>query len=393
MRLGLITTSLDEDFTGIGEYTYNLAKRLLDYTQENKDKLTFIHRLKKELDIYKSNANELFVPYSKFGPIRYIRENSAIAKNAQEFDLIHEPFIGLYKKLKCKMIVTIHDLTPLIFKNDAPKVYQYYFRYVMPTVLRNANRIIAVSYTTKKDIIRYYKLKEDKISVIYNGVDKTEARMEDIESVKAKLKEIFRIDKDGYCERRSVANKMEVTEKPEFILFVGTPVMRKNIPNAIRAFSLLKKKGYPHKFIIAGRKGSAHSQIISAIKECNLQKEVFFMGYMSKDEIRALYKLASLFVYPSIYEGFGLPPLEAMVQGTPVLVSNRSVMPESVGDAGLVVEPDDIKKMAEEMERGISDENLRRKLVEKGKEQIKKFDWKETARNTYEIYKEVYLDG
>jgi glycosyltransferase involved in cell wall biosynthesis len=385
MRLGLITTSLDEEFTGIGEYTYNIAKGLLDYAKENKDELTFIHRLKKELDIYKSNATELFVPYSKLGPIRYLRENYAIAKISQKFDVIHEPFIGLYKKLKCKMVVTIHDLTPLIFKNDAPKVYQYYFRYMMPSVLKNADRIIAVSQTTKKDIIRYYKVDENKISVIYNGVDKTEASIEDIESVKTKLKDWL----GKGDEKDKLENDRFENEKFEFILFVGTPVMRKNIPNAIRAFSLLKKKGYKHKFVIAGRKGSAHSQILSAIKECNLENEVIFMGYMSKGEIRALYKLASLFVYPSIYEGFGLPPLEAMVQGTPVLVSNRSVMPESVGDAGLVVDPDDIKKMSEEMERGISDEKLREKLIEKGKEQIGKFDWKETAKRTYEIYKDL----
>ncbi len=375
MRLGLITTSLDEDFTGIGEYTYQLAKGTLGLAREGGDELTFIHRLRKDIDVYREKGvNEMFVPYSKFGPIRYLKENTALVKHACEFDIIHEPFIGLYKKLECKMVVTLHDLTPVLFRNDAPKIYQYYFRYLMPRVLRNADRVIAVSQTTKNDIMRYYKISGENIEVIYNGVDKTKADKDCIESMKSKLLKNF---------------GMKDENELKYILFVGTPVMRKNMPNALRAFAKLKKKGYPHKFVIAGRRGSDNAQILSTIKDCKLEGSVLFPGYMSKDEVRALYKLADLFVYPSLYEGFGLPPLEAMAQGTPALVSDRSVMPESVGDAGLIVAPDDVGKMAEAMERAVSDEKLRQELVEKGEKQCAKFDWSDTAKRTYALYKKV----
>lgn len=218
------------------------------------------------------------------------------------------------------------------------------------------------------DIIRYFKIPENKIKVIYLGVD------EDYKPL-------------SETEIRKVRQKYHLNYP--FILYVGSLISHKNIPTLIKAFYKLKKYGLPHKLVITGKRGWKYKNIFEIISKLNLQKDVVFTGYVQREDLPALYNAADLFVYPSLYEGFGLPPLEAMACGTPVITSNTSSLPEVVGNAGIMVDPYDIDGLAKAMYEVLTNEGLRAELRKRGLERAKMFSWKKTAEETLNVYKGI----
>ena len=174
-----------------------------------------------------------------------------------------------------------------------------------------------------------------------------------------------------------------------FILFVGNISPRKNILALLQAFNKLKKRGIKHKLVIAGKKDQRYEQVLKTLNELNLGGEVIFTGYVPEEDLPKLYNAADLFVYPSLYEGFGLPILEAMACGTPVVASNVSSLPEVAGDAGLLVNPQDVDALTNAMYKVLTDDKLKESLIDKGLERAKFFSWEKTARETLEVYKEV----
>ena len=234
---------------------------------------------------------------------------------------------------------------------------------------RKSGKIIAVSNSTKEDLMKIYKINTKKIKVVYSGINS----LSSIEYSKSSISEI----------------KKKYNLPENYILYLGTIEPRKNIIGIIRAFEELKKyntkKNY--KLVIAGSRGWLCKDVFEVAKNSAVMNDIIFTGFIDDDDKSILYKLADIFVYPSFYEGFGFPPLEAMQNTTPVITSNFSSLPEAVGDTAITVNPYNIDELARAMKDLLGDENLRNNLIEKGIKQTKKFSWQKCAEETLDVLK------
>ena len=180
--------------------------------------------------------------------------------------------------------------------------------------------------------------------------------------------------------------------EPEYILFLGTLEPRKNIITLIKAYGELSDEIRDrHPLVIGGKKGWLYEDIFQEVRKCSLEKKVIFLDYIQQLDLPALYNGASIFVFPSLYEGFGLPPLEAMACGKPVITSNVSSLPEVIGDAGILIEPKSIQSLALNIERILTNNKFRQELQKKSIRQARKFNWRFTARSTYKTISEIDL--
>lgn len=231
-----------------------------------------------------------------------------------------------------------------------------------------ARLILTISENSKNDLISYFNLPDHLVRVTHLSVAKN-----------------FRvIDNTAHLNDFKVRHSLP----DNYILFVGSIEPRKNLIGLINAFDKIKTK-IKHKLVIVGGKGWLNSEIYAAIQEKKLESKVIFTGYVSDEELVAIYNLADVFVYPSFYEGFGIPPLEAMACGTPVITSNTSSLPEVVGEGGIMLDPSDTRAWASSICRVLRDESLRSKMVLNGLLQAKKFSWERTARETLKVFEEV----
>ena len=371
MKIGLITNSIDEKSGGIGTYSYELIKNFSMMGVPNEYYL--IHHTPIDMDIYSTNNEILIKSYSNFYKATMWRMINAPLKLKfiKELDLVHDPYeIGpLSFKMPFKKVMTIHDLTPIIFPHAFGLPIVLLHKLLLTRTLKTADKIITDSNSTKNDLINYFNIPEEKIRVILLAADEKFKPLSNKEIKEAKQKYNLNFP---------------------FILYVGTLEPRKNIPSLIKAFYKLKKKNLQYKLVIAGKKGWKYKEIFETIDKLNLQSDVVFTGYVPDEDLPALYNAADLFVYPSVYEGFGLPPLEAMACGTPVITSNTSSLPEVVGDAGIMVDPYDVDRLADAMQEVLTDEGLRADMTKKGLGRAKMFSWEKCARETLRVYEEVY---
>ncbi len=359
---------MDDKKAGIGWYCYNLIKQLIRL--DNSNEYILIHRRKCN-DVLYSICNELIIPYPKIIILkRTLGDNIQlpIKLDKYNFDIIHElsqipPFLIKFDSIK---IVTIHDLSALYYPETFGVFTVLSHRYILPHALKNTDVVITVSYNSKQDIVKLLGFPEDYIEVTYLGVD-----------------EIF---KPINVEDDFLKKKYNLKEP--YILYVGTLEPRKNVPTLLKAFYKLKRRwNIPHKLVIVGKVGWKYHSIFRVVEELELQKYVVFTGYVPREDLPKFYNSADIFVYPSIYEGFGLPPLEAMACGCPVVTTNVSSLPEVVGDAGIKVNPYDVGGLAKAIYDVITDEGLKTTLSKKGLSRAKKFSWEKTARKTLKIYK------
>ena len=369
MKIGLITTAMDDMKAGIGWYCHNLIKSIIELDRDNE--YILIHRQKSNDSLYRM-CEELIIPYSKIIPMkRTIGNNLQLPLKLRNynFDIIHElsQLPIFWTEINSRKIITIHDLSPLLYPETFDIFTVNLNRYLLPHALKRADIVIAVSNNTRKDLIRIFKLPEEKIKVTYLGVNEFFKPIEVSESFLKKYK----------------------ISKP-YILYVGTLEPRKNIPTLLKAFYKLKKKyKIPHTLVVVGKIGWKYHEIFKILDILKLQKYIIFTGYVPIEDLPKLYSSADIFVYPSIYEGFGLPPLEAMACGCPVVTTNVSSLPEIVGDAGVKVNPYDVVGLATAIYDVITDESLKRALSTKGINRAKKFNWKITAKKTLDIYKSI----
>ena len=268
-----------------------------------------------------------------------------------------------------KKIITVHDLSFLRYPRFFSWKRRLWHWFVNPKkLIRSAARVIAVSENTKRDLIELYGLAEEKIKVIYSGVSNGE--------------DIFDIE--------TVKQKYNLPEN--FILFLGTLEPRKNTGGLIRAFEILKQSSkfqvLSFKLVIVGPRGWLYKKILARAEKSPLRDDIKFINYIAPEEKFAFYKLARLFVYPSFYEGFGFPPLEAATAGTPVAVSTNSSLPEVMGEAALMVDPNNPAEIAKVMAECLVDENLRTTLISRGKKQAEKFSWERCARQFLSLISE-----
>lgn len=371
MKIGLITNSIDERSGGIGTYSYQLIKNMniLDQTNE----YSLIHHTPKYIDIYQNNSEILIKSYSNHykATVWKLINAPLKLKTVKSLDLVHDlNGIGpLSFNMPFKKVVTIHDMIPVLFPDAFDFPIASIYKYLLPKTLKSASKIITVSNCTKEDIISYYNVSSEKIKVIYNAVDErfTPQKSQEIAKVRNRYGLNF-----------------------PFILYVGTLEPRKNIPFILKAFHNIRKNYIDYKLVIAGKKGWKYKEIFDTINALNLQNHVVFTGYVLDEDLPGLYAAADLFVYPSLYEGFGLPPLEAMACGTPVITSNTSSLPEVVGDAGIMVDPHNVNKLADSICRVLSNKKLKECMVEKGLEKAREFSWERCASETLNVYEEVY---
>lgn len=285
-----------------------------------------------------------------------------------KFDIYHSPGYILPYFLGAKKVVTIHDLIAL----DFPELCQYetalYFRLTLPASIERADKIITVSNTVKNDILnRFPKISEDKISVIYPGVH---ARFHTVHNPSA------------------ITNIREIYNLPdEYFLFVGNLEPKKNVESIIGAFKKLKSdKALNHKLVIIGKLGWKYKSIMQSIENSRLKKEIMLLGYVNEVHLPTIYSLASMLVFPSLYEGFGIPVIEAMQCGCPVIVSDRGALPEISGDVAKQVNPYDLNDIAEAMYLIANNDALKQNMIRAGVEWVQRFSWQKSARETLKVY-------
>lgn len=295
--------------------------------------------------------------------------------NQKDIDLVFSPHFHLLPSGNIPRVVTFHDLSFIHYPQFfSPKQRAWHWWQNYAKQAREATRIVAVSEYTKTDLVNILKIPAEKITVIYSGIGK----------------EFKKISKDD-----SMLLKYQMQEKlhKPFFLFVGTLEPRKNIPTLIKAFSLLKKNPQfsDYELIIAGRPGYRANEIYKTIKECfgSLTSEhgfVRFLSNVSDAERPLLYNLAQAFVFPSWFEGFGFPPLEAQACGTPVVASDRTSVPEILGESALYFSPWKTAELCEQMARVATDNQLRQKLIQQGLENAKQFTWERATKQLNKVF-------
>ncbi|RXA19353.1 glycosyltransferase family 1 protein [Methanosarcina sp. MSH10X1] len=266
-----------------------------------------------------------------------------------------------------KTIVTCHDIIPIAYYGTRNPIWKLNAR-----GLRKAEKIITVSEFSKKDISKYIKYPEEKIEIIPPAVDRS----------------LYYQNRN-----RAILKRYGIGEDEKVILYVGAEEPRKNVQFLVNSFSKLKNRIPEVKLLKVGMPNylGVREKLLKQIESLNLQKDVIFTGYVSESELAEIYNAVDLFVFPSLYEGFGMPPLEAMACGTPVITSNTSSLPEVVGDAAIVADPYDVNKLAEEMYQLLTDDGLKEEIIRKGLKRSKIFSWEDSAEKTLKLYKELQI--
>jgi glycosyltransferase involved in cell wall biosynthesis len=281
-------------------------------------------------------------------------------------DLLHVTYT-LPPFLRCTSVVTVHDIAYALFPHTFSPRDRLLLSIAVPLSMRRAQRVITVSDAARRDILRHYRVAAEKVVAIPNAVE-----------------DHFRPapDQDAWARVRARYGLPD-----RYILAVGNLQPRKNLRRLIEAFAALRAASrIDQRLVLVGKGLWRESDVFGAIKAHGLEEEVIATGYVPDADLPVLYRAADVFVYPSLYEGFGLPPLEAMACGTPVITSNDSSLPEVVGDAALLIEPTDVGDLATALARLLGDAALRGRLVAAGLARAARFSWEETARRTLAVY-------
>lgn len=359
---------LNQNYTGIGRYTFNLVKSLSELDQENRYLLyarqgIFHHN--RGLSSLKFKNFSVKSDWLRLGPQRSLKD----------IDIYHSPSPeNIQFNNHVKVIATVHDVIFKAFpEGHTPKAIQETEKNFQ-SFISKAAKIICCSKNTARDLQKYFSVADNKIATIYQGVDKNIFYMIGPEEEKW----AFDILKSKGIEGA-------------FILSVGTIEPRKNLKNILQAFHVLKSKGkFKGKLVVAGMKGWLSEDLEGVLNKLNLKKDVIFLGFLSDEELRCLYNKALAFVFPSFYEGFGFPIVEAFCCGVPVITSSISSCPEVAGDAAILVDPHNSEQIAFSLEHLLEDEDLRWSLRENGLKRAGDFSFLKTAQKTLEVYREVY---
>lgn len=369
MRVGLDMRVMNLKAAGIGRYCLSLIRSIAKIA--SRDDWDFV------LYSGPNTDTSIDLPGNFVFSKRLVRLKSGVGRSLifiplaakmDKVDIFHSiDYIGPFLFKTARYVATVHDLVPIQAPELTTPKHRFVGRHLLPRMVKMADRVIAVSKATKNDLVSLLGEKGDKVSVIYEGVDSIYYPRTEPEVFELKRK--YKIDFD-------------------YFLFIGNLEPRKNLKALLEAYSRSKAKGTV-RFVIAGKKGWMYDDFFRAVVEKGLEREVLFLGFVPDKDLPALLSGALFFAFPSLYEGFGLPVLEAMACGTPVITSNVSSLPEVVGDAAILIDPRNVEELAWRMEMLCENRELRLELREKGRERAKLFSWDKAARQTLEVYKEL----
>lgn len=348
--------------TGKGWYTAHIVAALLS-TDSTTHFVLFTHKHVALFEHFKNAEQEIV---HGRGMLWHLRVRAALIKLAKTH---HVTFFAptsfiipalLPKKIRC--VITVHDMVAFLFPTHHNKKAIIIERVFLPMALRKAAAVITVSQSTKRDVLRFFPKIKAPIHVIYNAADQP---IPVSEETRAALRKKFNLPKD-------------------IILDIGTLEPRKNHVRVLRAFEKIAEKFPHHHLVIAGGKGWQYQDVFKTYAAIvaahpDLGKRIHFLGYVTLEDLQTLYTMAAVFVFPALYEGFGLPALEALTHGCPVIVPNNSSLPEVVGDAAVLVNPYSEEEISAALERILSDPNFAQTLRTKGKLQSQKFSWEKSG--------------
>lgn len=362
-RIALVPYAIDRQLRGIGRYTLEL----LDALQREGLELTLL-----QAGAMNEYPNSVKLPGVNLLPALLTIGQIEIAWVTwrRHLDLVHDPNgVMPIRMSPAKKVVTIHDVIPYIYPATCTMLDWLIYRFWLPFSVHGLDRVITDSKNTKLDIVQFLPIEAEKIMVIPAAANKHYRRM-NAEEIQPALKRA----------------KIDFS----YILYVGSIEPRKNIPRLLEAYALLRQWSVNWQLVIVGARNFWKSTPVAAVVErLRLQDYVHFTGYIAEQDLPAIYNGADLFVFPSLYEGFGLPVLEAMACGTPVVTSNRSSLPEVAGDAAILIDPYDVDALTIAMQRILSDPDLAYEMATKGMIRAREFSWERTARETVAVYEEV----
>ena len=367
MRVGIDARLVYYSQAGIGQYIMHLVNGLAEVDSENE--YVLLQSRKDDTTILEQPN---FRRISLWTPSHHRLERYSLNVELMRLglDVLHSPDFIPPHKPSCKSVITVHDLAFLLYPHFLTKESARYYGHIDQAV-RWTDQIVAVSESTKRDTIQHLGVPEDKITVVYEAANP-----------------IFRpLDRDQ--AREQVRNRHGVDGR--FVLFVSTIEPRKNVPTLVRAlWQLLECYKEDVHLVLAGGRGWLFEDAFAVVEELKLDDRVHFVGRVSSEDLLHLYNAAEVLAHPAFYEGFGLPPLEAMACGLPVIVSNVASLPEVVGDAGLLFDPHDVDELTVGLWRVLNDDELRQEMREKGLRQASRFSWERAACETQAIYKLAY---
>ena len=374
---------------GIGTYIRNLVRAMGTIDQENR--FVLVGRPSDLQQFPGLPSNFETIQYSRAGTELIDHAAFPLLLRSLSADLYHIPLNAVPLLMPKPYVVTIHDMSPLLFPEKKGVQHNRLLPYQFRRGLMRADRIIAVSAATRRDVQKLLGIPDERIRQIYNAPDPrflehgpdathrvngTEAHIDAHENERKRILERYQIDHP-------------------FLLYAGNIRTQKNIPRLVEAFAVLRGDLENHpvykdlRLIIIGDEIFRYPAVRRAVIQTRMEHAVRFLGFVPFDTLRIFYESTAAFVFPSLYEGFGLPPLEAMACGAPVVTSSVSSLPEVVGDAAMIVNPENVFDIARGIRDVLLDDDLRARLVAKGFDQVKRFSWERTAREVLATYGDV----
>jgi glycosyltransferase involved in cell wall biosynthesis len=365
--VGIDGTPLLGERSGVGNYTGRLLAALLETNPEWRF-LLYSNRPFTALEPGLEGLEQIpgYLPQSRWLWMQMMLPR-VVARSQPDLCHFTNALAPLW--LNRPYVLSIYDATLFLYSRYHPRTRLLAIRLLLPMAARRASAVITISDSARQDLLQVLKIPPEKIHVVYGAAPQ----------------HFRQVTNAG--QLASLRQKYGLPE--QFLLYVGTLEPRKNLTRLVQAFSRLKEQGHAHKLVLAGPWGWSMNGFHQQIEELNLADRVQLLGYIPDEDLPGLYSLATAFVFPSLYEGFGLPPLEAMACGTPVLSSRNSSLAEICGDAAYLVDPRDVENLAEGLRRVVADADLRAQLSESGRRRAQEFSWERAARETVAVYEGV----
>lgn len=366
MRIGIIARSLTGSMSGTKRYLSNIIRALL--ATDLKNEYVIYYDQESCLDKNPSAMEKVIKMPTKL-LWDHIALPLAVRRDRIDVLLCTRNVIPLF--VTCKSVVTVYDLSYILYPRYYNLTDSLYMNLGIRWSMGKSSAIIAISQNTKADLVSRLRVKPEKIHCVYLATNENYGLIED---------------------RAQLGNVREKYKLPsEFILSVAGLQPRKNLPNLIKAFCLAKQRlEVTHKLVMIGAPLRQHSAILNEVDASPVRSEIVWLKFVPEEDLPAIYNLATLFVFPSLYEGFGLPLLEAMACGCPVVCSNTSSLPEIAGNVAILVNPTSVEQLADGICRVLTEDNLRNSLIKKGLKRVSSFSWERAAKETLEVFEEVY---